>query len=219
MNRSIVVASLVLGLSTGSARADRPFDPRALSVSANLGLMQPSLLEGANVEVDVRFRWLVVGYSHGWSLDIDGDLVTGTMRDQGVELHLPTSTGFGIGPSLWLERARSFVDVRLEGKMHRFEASVVEAERRTLVASYTTWTLGGGAYWTFMPFARRSDALRGLNAAFSVRWWPNVATSLEDDKVTYVHPTDGRMETHAAANIGISNTPLVVNLSVGYVFQ
>ena len=44
------------------AHADRAFDPQSVSVAANLGLMQPTLLEGANIEVDVRYRWLVVGF-------------------------------------------------------------------------------------------------------------------------------------------------------------
>jgi hypothetical protein len=220
--RCISVTVLALGLLSATAHADEvrtSFAPRGLSVAANLGVIQPAVLGGANLEVDVRYRGFVFAYSHGWSLDLDSDLVTDEMRARGTELHIPVSTGFGVGPSLWIEGARSFVDLRLEGKMHRFEESVVEADRRTGVATYTTWTLGGGAYWTFVPFARRTDALRGLNASFSVRVWPKVATSLDDGKVRYAHPTSGAMEEHDAANIGIANTPLVINLSVGYVFQ
>jgi hypothetical protein len=52
-----------------------------------------------------------------------------------------------------------------------------------------------------------------------VRYWPNVASTLDDDEVAYMNQTTGATETHQAANIGIANTPIIVNLSVGYVFQ
>ena len=52
-----------------------------------------------------------------------------------------------------------------------------------------------------------------------MRYWPNVATSLSDDKIVYANATTGRDETHDAANIGIRNSPLIVNISIGYIFQ
>ncbi|HSC87940.1 MAG TPA: hypothetical protein VLC09_11740, partial [Polyangiaceae bacterium] len=179
------------------------------------------VLGGANVEVDVRYRWLVFGYSHGWSLDLAGDQLTGAMRDQGVALHLPYSTGFGVGPSLWIESLGMFADLRFEAKVHRFEASYdsEDGTTRTRIANYETVTLGGGLYATAMPFFRSPTALRGLNASLSFRVWPNVASSLDNGQVSYENDRTGRTEVHQAANIGIANTPIIVNLSLGYVFQ
>ena len=98
------------------------------SLAVNAGLIQPILLGGANVEVDFRWRHLVESYSHGWSLDMEGATIVGDMRRQGVSLHLPYSTGFGVGYSMFVASVRSFFDLRLEGKVHRFEASYASAE-------------------------------------------------------------------------------------------
>ena len=80
-------------------------------------------------------------------------------------------------------------------------------------ADYRTYTLGAGAYWTLFPFGR------GFNISTSVRYWPTVATSLRDDVIVYANTTTARDETHRAANIGIANTPLIINVSLGYVFD
>ncbi len=105
--------------------------------------------------------------------------------------------------------------------MHRFSASYASEDGRQLTrfADYRTYTLGAGAYWTFVPFRGRHDALHGIDLSLSVRYWPKIATSLPDDAVVYSNATTAREETHHAANIGIANTPLVINLSVGYVFR
>lgn len=204
---------LILVALSSRAMAESP------SVAVNTGLIQPLVLKGANVEVDVRWRHLVVSYSHGWSLELTeklGDEMTG----QHVSLHVPYSTGIGVGGSIELQRLRSVFDVRLEAKVHRFSASYESEDGRQLtrIADYRTYTLGAGAYWTFVPFRDRNDALHGIDFSFSVRYWPKIASSLSDDAIVYMNRTTDQEETHHAANIGIANTPLVVNLSVGYVF-
>jgi hypothetical protein len=201
--------------------AARTFRPEALSVTVNAGLIQPLVLGGANAEVDVRYGHFVASYSHGWSLDLKGAAVVGDMKAQQVSLHLPYSTGFGLGVTHWVSALSSFFDLRFEGKIHRFEASYASLDGRskTEIARYSTYTLGAGAYWTYLPFAARSDAIRGLNLSTSLRFWPKVASTLEHDAVSYRNATTGKDETHQAANIGIANTPLIVNVSVGYVFQ
>jgi hypothetical protein len=229
---SIAVCGAVLVAAHGgvasaeSTPSERPtakpsFHPWAPSLGVNLGMIQPLLLGGANLEVDFRIGHIVIGYSHGWSLDLEGSTITGEMRTQKVSLHLPYSTGFGVGYSRYASTLNSFFDVRLEGKIHRFEAaySSPDGATKTAIANYSTYTLGAGAYWTYVPFAGRQDALRGLNVSTSVRLWPRLASSLSDDKATYANASTGRTETHDAANIGIANTPLIVNLSVGYIFQ
>lgn len=203
----------------GVAHADP--NPDAPSVTVNAGLIQPLLLGGANLEVDFRYGHFVAAYSHGWSLDLEGSAIVGDMKRQGVSLHLPYSTGFGLGVTHWFAALRSFVDLRFEGKVHRFEASYASSDGRskTDIAHYATYTLGGGVYWTYLPFAGRSDALRGLDISASVRLWPKIASSLSGNEVTYRNAATNRDETHRAANIGIADTPLVVNVSLGYLFQ
>lgn len=192
----------------------------ALSVAINAGLLQPLVLGGANLEVDVRWRHLVLAYSHGWSLELT-DRLGDEMTRQHVTLHVPYTTGVGVGGTYPLPALRSLVDVRLEAKVHRFSAEYGSTDglSRTRLADYRTVTLGAGVYWTLVPFRGRAGALRGLDLSASVRYWPTVATSLAGDARTYFNATTGRDETHHAANIGIANTPLIVNVSVGYLFR
>lgn len=211
MRAHLSLLAIVLALS---ARAS------ADSVAVNAGLIQPLVLSGANVEVDVRWRHLVVAYSHGWSLDL-ADKLGDEMTRQHVSLHLPYSTGVGVGGTLEVPRARSFFDLRVEAKVHRFVASYASEDGRqhTRFADYRTFTLGAGAYWTVTPFRDRRDALRGLDLSLSVRYWPKLASSLSDDAIVYSNTTTNRDETHHAANIGIANSPVIVNLSIGYLFE
>lgn len=203
------------------APSDSRFRPKGASLAVNAGLLQPIALGGANLEVDFRFGPFVAAYSHGWSLDLEGPAIVGDMKRQGVTLHLPYSTGFGLGLTHWVSALNSFFDLRFEGKLHRFEASYgsVDGLGKTEIARYSTYTIGGGAYWTYVPFASRTDALRGLDFSTSVRLWPNVGSTLSGNEVTYKNATTGRDEVHRTANIGIADTPVIVNVSVGYVFQ
>lgn len=203
---------------TPSAQAARP-DRDRLSVAINAGLLQPLVLGGANLEVDVRWRHLVVAYSHGWSLEL-ADQLGDEMTRQRVTLQVPYTSGLGVGGTYPLPALRSLVDLRLEAKVHRFAAEYASADgaSRTRVVDYRTYTLGAGVYWTVVPFGGRSGALRGLNLSTSVRYWPRVATSLDGDAHTYFNATTNRDETHHAADIGIANSPLIVNVSVGYLF-
>ncbi len=221
--RSAVAFALALfgvGLEArAESTAERAaFVPSAPSVAVNLGLLQPLVLGGANVEVDVRLGPFIAAYSHGWSLELP---VVGAMADQGVRLHVPYSTGLGLGVQHYVDSLNSFFDLRFEAKVHRFEASYESAEGalRTRIADYTTYTLGGGAYWTWLPFANRSDALRGINLSTSARFWPNVGDTLSASSVAYASTRTGQVERHDAANIGAANTPFFVNASLGYVFQ
>ena len=216
--------SLSLVLGAASAQADEPapgLQWREPSLAVNLGLIQPFLLKGANVEADFRWGHFVASYSHGWGLELEGGTVVGDAKRQGITLHLPYTTGLGVGYSVYTHSLRSFFDVRAEAKLHRFEVAYDSADgaTKTDIASYTTLTLGGGAYWTFVPFAARGDALRGLNVSTSVRFWPNVASTLAGGEVHYANARTGREEVHETARIGLANSPVLVNVSVGYVFQ
>ncbi len=217
--RLLVLIALVAGAP--AARAEESFRWDQPSLTANVGLIQPLLLGGANFELDFRYSHFVVSYSHGWSLDLDGDRVVGEMSRQRLALHLPYSTGLGLGPSIYVGVLNSFFDVRLEAKIHRFEVSYasVDGAGHTEIACYTTFTLGAGVYWTYLPFAARGDVLRGVGIATSVRFWPKVGSTLPGDELEYDNRSTGQTERHRAANIGIADTPLVVNISIGYLFQ
>ena len=204
-----------------AAPTDVKFHPKAASLAVNAGLLQPIVLGGANLEADFRIGPFVAAYSHGWSLDLEGGAIVGDMKRQGVTLHLPYSTGFGVGLTHWVSGLSSFFDLRFEGEIHRFEASYASADGlgKTEIARYSTYTLGAGAYWTYMPFASREGALGGIDISASVRLWPNVASTLSGNEVAYRNATTGRDEVHRAAKIGIADTSVIVNVSVGYVFQ
>jgi hypothetical protein len=58
-----------------------------------------------------------------------------------------------------------------------------------------------------------------LTIAPSARWWPNVATSLNNNEIRYQNERTGKQEIHKANNIGVSNTPFFVNVSIGYTIR
>jgi hypothetical protein len=220
----VLLAACSLSLAANAFAQTEPvkgLQPNAPSLAFNLGLIQPIALGGANVEVDFRVGHFVASYSHGWNLTMEGAAVVGDMKTQHVNLHLPFSTGFGVGVTFHVDALRSFFDLRFEGKIHRFDAYYLSADgsRKTAISSYDTFTLGGGAYWTLVPFSHRTDVLKGIDISTSFRVWPNVASTLSGDQIAYANATTNRTETHQAANVGIANTPIVANVSIGYVFQ
>ncbi len=205
---SITITALLLAAAPAAA------EPLDRSVSVNFGLMQPIVLSGGNVEATLRFDRWVVDYSHGWALQI---LTTGTLAEQHLRQTVPYTTGFGGGPQFALTPALRF-DVRAEFKLHKFVFDVETDDRRRTIASYRTATVGAGAYLSWQPFRRRRGALAGIVTTASVRYWPRVWSSLPGDQVTYANEATGRMEVHRAADIGLANTPVIVNLTIGYLF-
>jgi hypothetical protein len=54
----------------------------------------------------------------------------------------------------------------------------------------------------------------------SVRYWPNVSSSLKDDKLTYFNKVTDREETYKAAPQGFPATKgLFANVTVAYTFN
>lgn len=206
--------SLTVPVLLAAATATAAAEPLDRSVSVNFGLMQPIVLSGGNVEATLRYDRWVVDYSHGWSLQI---LTTGELADQHLRQTVPYTTGFGAGPQLALAPSLR-ADLRAEFKLHEFVFDVEDGDRRRTIARYRTATVGAGAYLGWQPFRRRGGALAGLVTTASVRYWPRVWSSLPGDQVTYANEATGRMEVHRAADIGLANTPLIVNVTVGYLF-
>ncbi len=187
---------------------ERAWD-EGISVGVLAGMLQPIATDGWNLQLEARLGRFVFDYSHGWSLDIP---VAGAAKDQELALHLPYSTGMGIGYKL-----TSALDLRFEPKLHRFEVGYDGADED--LVSYKTVTLGAGAYYTYKPFRDRNDASRGVTIAASVRYWQNVWSSLDADGFAYENTRTGSQEVHETSNIGIGNTPFIINVSVGYVFE
>jgi hypothetical protein len=177
------------------------------------GLIQPLALNGGNVEINYTTKRMIFDYSHGFNLEPPA---VGDFEDQSIELKLPFTTGFGIG-----YRINFFLDIRFEPKLHSFEV-YYKGEPKTAankITDYKTFTLGIGMYYRYFPF-RNSDSklLQGITTSSSIRLWPNVGSTLSNDEFSYDSKITGKRETLKAAGIGFNNTPLVVNIAIGYTF-
>ncbi|BDS13873.1 hypothetical protein [Aureispira anguillae] len=177
------------------------------------GLTQPILVEGFNIEGNLFWKRLAVDYSHGISLDLKGDVVSNAMKEQHLAAHIPFSTGFGVG-----YRFNDWLNLRLEPKWHRFQIyyNGTDWENGNLVTDYTTFSLGLGMYINWRPFRKMNNFLKGIMLAPSIRFWPTIASSLPSNQVEYFNRVTNQVETHHRQEIGIANTPLIVNISIGY---
>lgn len=187
-----------------------------LELVPQLGLIQPLALRGGNVAADLFGRRWVVAYSHGFALRMEGGTVAGDAYDQELAYRLPFTTGAGVG-----YRFAPWLDVRLEGKWHRFVVRDDPSRGGTgeEIMRYDTFTVGAGIYGHYRPFRRANGWAGGLNVSTSLRFWPNVATTLNDEEANYVHPRTGVAARHEAARIGIANSPWIVNVSLGYAVE
>ena len=87
------------------------------------------------------------------------------------------------------------------------------------MAPYKIVTLGAGAYYNYYPFRQREGALAGLLLMPSLRYWPNVWSSLSDNKLTYANRATGKTETYCAATQGLPGTGgLLANITLAYTF-
>ncbi|MDN5396727.1 MAG: hypothetical protein L0G39_16255 [Chryseobacterium sp.] len=184
-------------------------------VSVLAGLIQPILLKGGNIEVTYFSKKMSFDYSHGFLLNMSGGTITGDAKTQHLAYHLPYSTGFGVG-----YRFTSYFDVRIESKMHSWEVYYdgETQNKSNLIKAYKTYSLGLGAYYRYMPFHKKDNWLQGITTSTSLRWWPNVASSLTDNKFTYYNKFSNKDETLKASNIGIAGSQFLINLSIGYTF-
>lgn len=171
------------------------------------------LLGGFNIEGNLFYRRFVFDYSHGVSLNIDNEFLDDTNQEYGIDVHIPWTTGFGIG-----YRLTEWLNVRAEPKWHRFELYNMgdEQSAENRITAYNTFSLGVGAYANFQPFKNQDNFLKGIMVAPSIRWWPRVSSSLENDETSFFSRALQDEVTHEALEVGIANTPLIINLSIGY---
>lgn len=212
MKSHFKILVLCLALLPGVVSGQMSTEPR---YSLLLGLNQPVFLRGINVEANYWMKKFVLDYSHGVGLHLDGDFTGGDMKDQQLDLKVTHSLGIGFGYRI----TREF-NLRIEPKFHFFQVyyNNESQSEANMITDYATFTLGLGAYYRWMPFEREQGWLKGLTIAPSIRFWPNVNSSLKDDKYSYHNKLTGNTEVLHAANIGLGNTPWIFNVSVGYSF-
>jgi hypothetical protein len=182
-------------------------------VNILFGLNQIAL-GGFNIEGNFFHNRLAFDYSHGVNLNLSSEMLGGAYQQQELQAKLPWTTGFGVG-----YRFNHWLNLRVEPKWHRYEISYASAELNNAnVVNYTTFTLGLGLYANWQPFRKSTSFIKGIMIAPSIRYWPNVASSLENNAYTYESLSTGKTETIEALNVGFGNTPWVFNISVGYSF-
>lgn len=203
----LVFTSISFGQTNG-------FDSNKLSLV--FGLNQPIVTNGFNFEVNYWTKKFVVDYSHGFGLEFTNGLVTDEAKAQHLSFNIKHSLGVGFG-----YRFTKGLNVRIEPKVHIWEMYYDDAFLKAdgKIKTYTTYTLGLGAYYRWTPFEKKNNLLKGITIAPSIRWWPNIASSLDHNEYTYYNERTGQEETHKANNIGVNNSAFFANISIGYTFD
>jgi hypothetical protein len=168
--------------------------PPGVQLGFHYGLLQPILFHGFNAAVDVRWKRLILTYSHGASLDFSV-LLPQSERAAGLHVIAPFSTGGGVG-ILLIDELYILMDV----KWHHYDLSL-GAER----ASYETVTIGGELGWRFFLW-------KGFYVSPVVRYWPNVWSSAPHG-VAF----NGRKLVHQPLHQGAEG--FFANVLVGWAFN
>jgi hypothetical protein len=190
-------------------------DQEKFKFSLVFGLNQPIVSQGFNFEVNYYTKYFVFDYSHGFNLHFKDNLVSDDAKAQNLKFKISHTLGVGIGYRV----TRDF-NIRIEPKMHIW--NMYQADKPysddNILKKYTTYTLGLGAYYRWQPFRNAENFSKGITVVPSIRWWPNVASTLPNNEYQYFNAQTNRAEIHKANNIGIANTPFFGNISVGYSF-
>lgn len=213
---ALKITTLLAFLIALQANGQKNLDQQMSSTRINVlfGLNQP-LLSGFNMEGNIFYKRFAFDYSHGVSLNLDNEFLDPINKELALDVHIPWTTGFGIG-----YRFNQWFNLRAEPKWHKFELydQGTEQVSENLIVSYTTFSMGIGAYANFRPFKRKKNFLNGIMIVPSLRWWPRVSSSLNNNQVDFYSPNLDSVVTHEALEVGINNTPLIVNISIGYSF-
>ncbi|WP_077922945.1 hypothetical protein [Spirosoma sp. 209] len=215
-NRTITfLAFLAFSASAWAQDTQRVNFPYSNRLTLGGGVSQ-LLLGGFNVQAEYTTKRLVFDYSHGFNIRLSGQAASLVAQDQKLNETLTSTLGIGIG-----YRLTPTLDIRFEPKLHYYEVNYNgESDAGSaLLTSYKTVTLGLGAYYRYYPFRRQNNALAGILVMPSLRFWPNVWSSLDDNKLTYLNKATNRTETYKAAPQGFPGTNgLLANVTVGYTF-
>lgn len=205
----IVITSLPFHLQAQDWKTDK-------KINVVFGLTQPLLVKGFNIEGNYIHNRFIFDYSHGVSLDFSGASVTTDLKSQGLAVHMPWTTGFGIG-----YRLKEWINIRVEPKWHRFEFYYDGEAQNSAnqITSYNTMSIGLGLYGNYQPFKNKSSFLKGIMISPSIRFWPTVSSTLKDDKFTYLNKKTEKAEEIKVLDPGIGFSPFVFNVSIGYSFD
>ncbi|WP_141491670.1 hypothetical protein [Longimonas halophila] len=166
------------------------------SLALKAGLSQPLLLSGANIAASYKTDRWVVEYSHGMWLSYDRVGRTDAERAQDLDLDSPWTTGFGLGYRLpWR------FDLRVEFKAHRYRVTPPGSAS----FAYTTFSIGPALNY-------HQPVYNGLGFDLTVRFWPNVTTTIKDDQQAFVD-SEGNQQVHNAHDLGV-----FPNVSLTYTF-
>jgi hypothetical protein len=184
-------------------------------INVLFGLSQVVVAHGFNIEINYISNRMIFDYSHGVSLEFEGNTVPADLRKQGIMVKMPWTTGFGIG-----YRLTHWINFRLEPKFHRFEFYYAgENQSRTdQIVSYNTFSMGLGIYGDFRPFRKENNFLSGLMISPSIRYWPTLHSTLKDNQFIYFNKNNGSNQEIKTLDPGIGFTPVVFNISLGYAF-
>lgn len=175
------------------ANAQQKSTDNSNKFSVMFGLSQPILLKGSNVAVTYMTRKWYFEYSHGMSLDLESDGVGMTKKEKEnfSRIHIPWSTGFGVG-----YRATRNLNVFWETKMHQFEPTRSNGE----TFSYKTIEMGPAV--SYRIFA---DRQKRFFAEPVVRYWFTTAVIGNDE--------------FESGNIKAHQFGLFANISIGMVIK
>jgi hypothetical protein len=209
---AIVCTLLLLFIGIGARAQDWKAETK---VNVLFGLSQPLVTHGFNFEFNYIHKRLIIDFSQGVALEFTSGLVTSDLRRQGVNVHMPWTTGFGVG-----YRFTSWLNLRAEPKWHRFEFYYANPLKypTTEITAYNSFTMGLGLYGSFQPFKNKENFLKGILISPSIRYWPTVASTLKSNQFDYYNRHTGKNEEIRTVGPGIGLTPLVINVSIGYSF-
>jgi|SRR6188768_88426 len=185
---------------SGASAAPHPAHGLERKFSVMAGLSQWLLLRGGNLALEYKLSRFAFEVSHGQGLDLNqvgGFALSRAERDTGTLVRVPWTTGFGLG-----YRITENFHLLVEFKAHRYEVRAAEGKS---TVSYTTFSIGPGAFYSIY-------LSKGLFLQPNVRFWPNIASTLADDRVQ-LERCDGTSYQHQAHDFGF-----FANINLGYSF-
>jgi hypothetical protein len=168
--------------------------------SVMAGLSQWLLFRGGNLAVEYKTGRFAFELSHGQGLDLNqlgGFALSSAERDAETQVRVPWTTGFGLG-----YRITENLHVLVEFKAHHYE---VRANEGASAVNYTTFSIGPGVFYSLY-------LTKHLFLEPNLRFWPNVASTLDDNRVQ-LQRCDGTSYEHQAHDFGFFG-----NVNLGYSF-
>lgn len=213
-NRTTIITSIIAFLLFSMiAQAQEVSEKNRFSVM--FGLNQPIVLKGFNIEGNYWMKKWVIDYSHGFNLHADGEFLSNEYERQQIDFKITHSLGLAVG-----YRFTKGLNLRFEPKLHIYETYYHGQEQfnANSIVNFNTVTLGFGAYYRWLPFEKKEGFAKGITIAPSIRYWYKVDSSLPNDQHSYFNTLTNQNEILKAPNIGVANTPWIINVSVGYTF-